>query len=279
YRYLLHVDSGGTHPKKGDYVTIELVCHVEDSVLLDTRKGGAPYRLRLEEFPFVGCYEEGLTNIGQGDSATFFVPADSLFEFLFRRAGNDSILQEQTLLKKGTSVMYDVKMLKVQGYVEAEQEMQMQYSKMEKKEKAILKEFIEKNKINVKPDAQGIYKVLPAITKTVGLPADSGSLILLYFRARLMDGTIFNSTKEGMPFQFVLGQDKVIKAWQIYLKGVKRGENFSLIVPSSMAYGEEGLLDSQTGRFMVPPYSTIIYDFVVAGVEPPGAAGTTVSRK
>ncbi|MFM9052668.1 MAG: FKBP-type peptidyl-prolyl cis-trans isomerase [Bacteroidota bacterium] len=269
FRFLLHTDSSGVKPKKGDYVTMQLVCHTEDSVLLDTRKAGSPYRLHLNDFPFKGCYEEGLLNIGVGDSATFYVSADSLFEYLFRKSGNDSIAQEATLLKKGTTVIYDVKLMRVQDYVVAEQEIQTQYSKMEKQEKAVLDEFIKRNKITAKADSNGLYKVSGKKKDLKGLVADSGKVVAVFFRGRLMDGSVFNTTKPDEPFQFMLGTGEVIKGWELGLKGCKAGDSFSLIVPSKLAYGEEGLLNVKTGKFMVPPYSPLIFDVVVAKVYVP----------
>ena len=51
----------------------------KDSVLRDTHKEGAPFQMLLQVPPFKGSYEEGLTMLGKGDSAKFYVSADWLF--------------------------------------------------------------------------------------------------------------------------------------------------------------------------------------------------------
>ena len=270
FRYILHTDSSGKKPLKGDYVTIELVCHTDDSVLLDTRKAGNPFRFRLESFPFSGCYEEDLTYIGVGDSATFFVSADSLFKYLFHRDGKDALPQEKTLLKKGTFVKYEVKLLNVQDYVAAEQEMQMHYSAMEKKEKQLLAEFLTRNKITAKPDSSGLIKVVGNTGKGPGV--DSTKIITVFFRGRLIDGTVFGATEKNKPFQFMLNDENIIKGWRSALKDARAGDVFTIIVPSRLAYGEEGLLNPSTGKFAVPPYATLIFDIVVAGADLPASA-------
>lgn len=261
-RYVLHVEKGGKKPQKGDYVTMELVCHTDDTTLIDTRKLGSPFRFQLEKIPFAGSYEEGLMLLGEGDSATFFVSADSLYHSIFGE--NDSIPQEETKMKKGGTILYDVKILKVQNYVEAEQEMQVRFAKMEKEEMRVLADFISRNKITDAPDSSGLYKIMTM--KGNGPAVDTGKVISVYYRGRLMDGTIFNSTQKDKPTYFVPGRSQVINGWEIAFKDAHVGDRFSLIMPSKLAYGEEGLKDPATGKFIVPPYSSLIFDIAVAAV-------------
>jgi hypothetical protein len=80
-KYQMHQQSEGTRKGKvGDIMTLHLtLMNNKDSVLRDTHKEGAPFQMLLQVPPFKGSYEEGLTMMGKGDSATFYVSADSLF--------------------------------------------------------------------------------------------------------------------------------------------------------------------------------------------------------
>ena len=72
FTYRVYKNIDGPKPKVGDYVTIHLVNRTaDDSILFDSRKAGQPMRFRLERIPFEGSFEEGLTYISPGDSATF----------------------------------------------------------------------------------------------------------------------------------------------------------------------------------------------------------------
>ncbi|MFM2206623.1 MAG: hypothetical protein RL213_598 [Bacteroidota bacterium] len=261
-RYLLHTDMKGKKPQKSDYVTVELVCHTDDTVLIDTRKLGTPFRLQLNTIPFAGSYEEGLFLLGPGDSASFFVSADSLFKSVF--AGVPGIRQEDTKMKKGTFVQYDVKLLKIQSYADAETEMQLKFSRMEREEKRILSEFISRNKITAEPDSNGLYKVMTVQGK--GIPVDTGKTVTVQYRSRLMDGSVVSATEKGKPMQFVLGREQVLKGWEIAFRGVRVGDRFSLIIPSKLAYGEAGLKDPASAKFIIPPYASLIFDIAVEDV-------------
>jgi FKBP-type peptidyl-prolyl cis-trans isomerase FkpA len=270
FRYVVHTEMNGTKPKIGDYVTLEIRCETDDTVLIDTRKIGSPYRFRLDKVPFAGSYEDGLQYIGVGDSATFYVPADSLFNHLFPDAAEKKIAQSGTKLKKGTYVRYEVKMVKVQDYVSAEQEMQMRFSQLEKEEKKMLADFITKNKITEQPDEDGLIMLFTKHGN--GAPADSGKMITVFFRGRLMDGSVFNASSKDRPYQFTMGTGEVIDGWEKAFSRARNGDMFTLLMPSKLGYGEEGLLDTRSGKYIVPPYSPLIFDVVVAGVDDPSIA-------
>src|SRR5688572_13595630 len=72
--YILHKENKGKKPEVGDWVTIEMVYKDEnDSILFDSHKGGKPLRFAVRKPPFAGSFEEGLTYLSAGDSATFFI--------------------------------------------------------------------------------------------------------------------------------------------------------------------------------------------------------------
>src|SRR4051812_21927519 len=84
FKYVLYTESKGTKPKIGDYVTLIMTYKNEnDSVLFDYKKNGGPVRFQLERIPFKGSFEDGLQYISENDSATFYVPADSLYALYY----------------------------------------------------------------------------------------------------------------------------------------------------------------------------------------------------
>jgi FKBP-type peptidyl-prolyl cis-trans isomerase len=143
--------------------------------------------------------------------------------------------------------------------------MEMKYSKLEKQEKKFLEEFIQRNKISAIPDSSGIYTIYSQ--HGTGAIADTGKVLTLFFRGRLLDGKVFMASPKDKPYQFVLGRKEVIEGWEHALHQVRVGDRLTLIVPSRYGYGQQGLMNNSDQQFLVPPYSTLIFDIVVAGVD------------
>ena len=92
-----------------------------------------------------------------------------------------------------------------------------------------------------------------------GATANAGRIAVIHFTGWLDDnGTkgdkIFNSRDHGKPVAFKLGTDRVIKAWNIGVAGMKVGGRRRLMVHSEMAYGAKGSGD------VIPPYADLIFE-------------------
>jgi FKBP-type peptidyl-prolyl cis-trans isomerase len=51
------------------------------------------------------------------------------------------------------------------------------------------------------------------------------------------------------------------------MKKMHAGDKFTLILPSKLAYGEEGIQDPKNGSFIVPPYTPVVFDIEIVSVE------------
>jgi FKBP-type peptidyl-prolyl cis-trans isomerase len=237
-----------------------------DSILFDSRKNGNPIRFKLDEIPFKGSFEDGLTNISEGDSAAFFVSADSLYKYLYKSHGAESVPQNATGFKPGTFLRFDIKLLKVQTEVQAEEEMMLQMSQREKQEKKSIEEYIKKKNIEVAPDSSGYYLIVRE--KGNGSSVDSGKVITVEYEGRFLNDNVFDGTKKaGRPYRFISGARHVIAGWEKALKHLHAGDKITLLVPSHLAYGETGIQDPQTGAFLVPPYTPLVFDMEILSVE------------
>lgn len=78
------------------------------------------------------------------------------------------------------------------------------------------------------------------ITKGSGPFAKDGDFLTVYYRGELQDGFVFdaNAKAGGTPFTFQLGRGKVIKGWDIALKGMRVGETRKITIPANLAYGQ-----------------------------------------
>ncbi len=97
-----------------------------------------------------------------------------------------------------------------------------------------------------------------------GEQAVSGKDVEVDYTGYLPDGNIFDSSvKRGVPFDFVLGEGKVIRGWEEGIALMHVGDNFRFIIPPQLAYGERG-----AGN-VIPPNATLIFDVHLISVSDP----------
>lgn len=79
--------------------------------------------------------------------------------------------------------------------------------------------------------------------------------VYVHYTGTLLDGTKFDSSRDrNQKFEFDLGKGSVIKAWDIGVATMKRGEICRLVCKPEYAYGEQGSGGS------IPPNSTLIFE-------------------
>ena len=88
-----------------------------------------------------------------------------------------------------------------------------------------------------------------------GETPETGELVVVHYTGWLSeDGTKFDSSLDrGTPFEFVLGLGQVITGWDEGLATMNVGGKRRLIIPSELAYGEEG-------SSSIPPDSELTFD-------------------
>lgn len=141
----------------------------------------------------------------------------------------------------------------------------MQESKMaerkqlEDKNKSAGDAFLAENKTKegVVTTESGLqYKV---ITEGTGKKPKATDIVQVHYTGKLIDGTVFDSSKGDKPVEFPL--NRVIPGWTEALQLMKEGAKWELYIPANLAYGPRG-----SGA--IEPYSTLIFEVELLKVNP-----------
>lgn len=66
---------------------------------------------------------------------------------------------------------------------------------------------------------------------------ESNKTAKVHYTGSLADGTVFDSSREREPFEFVLGADQVINGFDAAVAGMAVGETKTVTIPVEEAYG------------------------------------------
>ena len=65
-----------------------------------------------------------------------------------------------------------------------------------------------------------------------------GCRVKVHYIGKLLDGTIFDTSKEGAPFEFVVGEKQVIEGFEESVMGLEVGDTKKITIPFDKAYGK-----------------------------------------
>ena len=96
-----------------------------------------------------------------------------------------------------------------------------------------------------------------------GQEAKSGDNVSVHYTGTLENGEKFDSSRDrNQPFQFKLGQGRVIQGWDQGVPGMKVGGKRKLIIPASLGYGARGAGPK------IPPNSTLVFEVELLEIKP-----------
>ena len=182
---------------------------------------------------------------------------DSIISSLFYRGFIDALKQDTTHFKQPVAENY----FKQKQEVDKKAKEEKLYGPNRDAGIKFLKENATKD--GVITTASGLqYKVL---VKGEGEVPQKTDKVLVNYEGRLVDGTVFDaSAKHGdKPASF--RADQVIKGWTEALTMMPVGSKWQLYIPQELAYGERNMGN-------IKPYSTLIFDVELVGIDKPKTA-------
>ena len=236
----------------GDLVMFNFIVRNGDSVINQGQD-----RFLMEEPMFNGDLITALKMMHQNDSATFIFQADTFFKYY----------SSMPRVKEDKNVYLDVKILRIMPKVEVEAMQQSYQQQIEAmleeyriKEDSLIQLCLKATKITAKPMESGLYKKTLKAGK--GDTPRAGQQVSVHYTGKFANGDVFDSSVDrGEPFTFVLGQGQVIQGWDEALTTMKVGEKAMLVIPSKLAYGENGI------QRVIPPYAPLIFEVELIAIQ------------
>jgi FKBP-type peptidyl-prolyl cis-trans isomerase FkpA len=253
--YKIYSDGKGESAKKGQFLKVNVVEKVRDS-LLYTSYGGVPVYMPVDSPRPVYSYSEILSLLRKGDSAVTVLLVDSL-----QRKSNGQGMPPY--FKKKDKITITFKVVDVfasESLLATDRDAEMNNEKA--REVKAVEGYLADHKINAEKTAKGTYVVVDSPGD--GTQVDSGKQVSVRYTGKLFpSGKVFESTMTqpgNAPYKFVVGQGQIIQGWDDGLRKFKKGGKGTLYIPAFLAYGQSA------GGPSHKPFENLMFDVEVVDV-------------
>jgi len=153
----------------------------------------------------------------------------------------------------------------------ADEIVQIAFKEIEEKEKIKAKEkeneFLKENasKPGVQMTANGLqYEI---IQERTGPKPSMEDTVLAHYEEKLTTGQFLDSTyTRGYPEALELSM--LPAGWAEGIQLMSVGSKYRFTIPSTLGYGEDGVINEWTGQLMIPPFLTIVLEIELLEINP-----------
>ena len=267
-QYLMFTHNPGDKIKLNDVISLQITQKTDkDSVLSSTYSMGRPLQIQVQASQSVTDMMQVFPLLALNDSVLVKVPSDSVYK--------DHEDKRPSIFPKGSNFNFYIRVVKIESLDQAMAERNAALQKIKEDEAAAGAKYIADNKLVVKTTPSGLKYV---ITKVSLKPKPlAGDTVFVNYTGKLLNGQVFDTSiaavaqQAGLnepgrtfePISFPVGQEKVIPGWDEGLLLLNEGSKATFIIPSSLAYGEQGSSDGNT----IPPFSTLVFNVELVSVK------------
>ena len=251
YRYETR-NRRGAHPQVGDVLVGEMVMRF-DTITIFSNEGRPDRIFHVSESAFPGDINEGLLMMRKGEKMSFAIPADSVAARVGEKRMPPTFSKGQ-----GQTVFYTVSLqdiLSPEQIAHERDSIRTMLETRKKNEAKLLAEYVQSHYTSgVEMTMTGLYIVIHK--KGNGAAVVPGRHVRAEYTGRLLDGTVFDTGS----IDYVMGKTRLIEGWDQGVYGQPEGSELTILVPSSMAYGDRG-----AGKDILP-YTSLIFDIKIVKV-------------
>lgn len=264
HEFLLNKE--GRSAKVGDLVTLHMLVEAADGTIIrDSWKEGKPILFPSRVSSFDADIYEAVRLMSEGDSAQFWVNADSMYLKVFKK-------EKPTNVKSGSNLRLVIATDKIRTQQAYKDEQTQYYSsnlkestevveKRKKKEETQIQQYIKTSGFKfIKTKGGAYYTIVDADGGALQYPKKEQAVVFGYVGS-FLDGKVFESTEKdvGHAVTFTLGTNAVIKGWEEVFPFIPKGGKARIIVPSHLGYGN-------IAKDKIPANSVLIFDVNVVAI-------------
>jgi FKBP-type peptidyl-prolyl cis-trans isomerase FkpA len=284
-QYKIITDNGQPKIQEGDFVSIGAIIKTDsDSLLMSTYETGQPTYMTAQAPMYPGDITSALLKLGSGDSAIFKFNIDSM---VARGLPKPEDINSKYLvytfkinhvIPKG-ELTDSVFQAQIEEYIVAEEE------KIKNAESGIIDNYIKQESLTAQTTPSGLRYVIE--TEGTGPLAKVGDSITVNYTGHFITGSkkvfdtsieevakkeggnVYNPQRPYEPITIPVGLGAVIPGWDEAMQLLPEGTKAKLIVPSKLAYGEQGAMGA------IAPYTPLAFEIEVVKVTPQKAETPT----
>lgn len=244
--YTIYTHKGGKPVVESSFLSMNMQYETKDTIIFTSYNKPKPLQFRFQKNLFNGMLNEGLLQMGVGDSASFWVVADSIYGEHIPR-----------MVKQGEKIKYTVSVLAVQSQEEFTKERQVLQATLLAADKQKIDAYLAEHKdLKMTYATSGLaYKI---DKEGSGEAPKIDTKAKVKYKTSLLDGTVV-SGGDGVETEIkVNAQTRGIREALLMLK---KGGKGTFIIPSAMAYRDRSFQK-------IPANSPLIYEVEVFSVAP-----------
>ena len=258
--YEILVKGEGRQAQLDDIIKGKLILSSNGNIVLSVDESMPIFYIQQSIYP--GDLNEGLLMLREGDSASFYIPADSLSKYM---GGLPAEVKDY--------IVYTIKVDKLYTQEELEQEEAAKEAAALETEQAAIAQYLKDNSITVAPEESGIYFI--SNKKGSGKTITQGQIVKVNYVGKLLNGKLFDTNIESIakennvynpqrpyePMEVPAGKGQLIPGFDEALLMMKKGGKATVIIPFAQAYGSRDMSPD------IPAYSTLVFDIEIVDAE------------
>ena len=226
------VNKNNEMPEIGDLVLVDVTQKNADSVLFSSETIGEPFEVLIEEPSFVGDFMCALMSMHLNDHASLVFPLDSMFLSIGE--------QVPDFVESGTMTEMDIVLKEIIKKEVLEEELRNELISRKNAEVAVLEPYYNDDNCTITEDSLIVLN----INKGNGKFAKAGNIMKVYFTFNTLESDTLLDFTTGKPYELVFGDMALGQGFYEALGLVGKGGKAEFIIPSSLAFGSEGLQDA-----------------------------------
>lgn len=215
---------------KGDNAYVHYTGFLSNGSIFDSsHKKGKPVRITVGGGQVFEGWDFAIQEMNEGSKYRFVIPADLAF-------GEKGYKQ---IIPPNETILMDIELVKLVPEIKVA------------KWDATSNDTLE--------TASGLRYII--FNKGEGELVENDNLVEVHYTGYFANGTLFDSSvKRDEPIKFPIGAGIVIDGWDEGIKLMRKGARFQFLVPSKLAYGEQGAPPQ------IPANANLIFDIEVLNI-------------